>query len=597
MAANFKKDKKCIDCGKKYGAMYIVKEKQMLCDECVEKKDFAIKTGNDDKKWFCAKHEKAIKFYCDSHDLGICHSCATVHHQQPCVLHDLDDIVTERKNALRDLVVMANDKMAELGKCEQHAKQHEADATNHLMSVEREIELFFEEELRLGDANLRREEDMIKQKAEEEISRVNEKKEQRLLQSRNRSRAKKEMIAKAQEELSISLTDICNEYIRKFKHCHLKIKESQLAMRQVLSDIEAPLLSNRRLIEGRKDLVRSLNLAVGSADERKEEENPEGILSTVKTVRFLKNDQGKGYKGRVDCRCGWKWELSDSIEIPEDVKLPMIAGCINDEEVVLSDNTANKVETYVTNVRTKKTMKAAQNDSGARIVSCTQLDYNTIVCGNLRWRGCSGPVLSKGISLYDRQWQLLRHLDMPGHRQTFNASVEVAVDVNGMVLACEAGQSNIYVIDPKSGKIETVITCNSENKIRMRGIMKCEKIIARRAPFDDTLLVIDRNGDQIEIKHSDTIWNAAIDPLTDDPYVVCYEKESNVCFIDRMSYDGEAGVRELTLPLWEGLKTGGERVLHVQSSRLILTCDGKFIWCDGRNITIYKKKLLLQTLA
>ncbi|XP_071482034.1 uncharacterized protein [Diadema antillarum] len=597
MAANFKEDKKCVDCGKKSGAMYNVKEKQMLCDGCVEKKDFAIKTGKEDKKWFCEKHAKAIKFYCDSHDLGICQSCAIVRHGQPCVLHDLDDIVTVRKTALRDLVVMATKKTAELGNLEEHTKQQEFDATNHLKSVEREIGLFFEEKLRREDATLRREEDVIKQEAEEEISKINEKKEERLLQSRNKVRAKREKIAKVQEELLISLTDICNECTRKFEHCHHEITESQFAMRKVLSDIETLLLSNRRLIEGGKDLVRSLNLAVGSADERKDKENPEGISSKVKTVRFVKSEEGKGYKGRVDW-CGGKWKISDSIEIPEEVDFPMIAGCINEEEVVISDWSSFKVQTYVTNIRSKKTEKVIQNDSETCIASCTLLDDNTIVCGKGR-RGCSGPVLTKCISLYDRQWQLLRHLDIPRDRQTDYARVEVAVDVNGKLLACEAGPS-IFVIDSKSGKIESVITCKSENMIRMRGVMTCGKIVAIRRLIvftysldGTTLFVIDRQGDQMRIKHSDTIWNVAIDPLTDDPYVVCYDAESNVCSIDRMSYNGEAGIRELSLPLCEGLDTRNEGLCHVVLSGLILTSDGKLILCDGRNIMIYKKKFTL----
>ncbi|XP_072179037.1 uncharacterized protein [Diadema setosum] len=592
MAAKFKEDKKCIDCGKESGAMYNVKEKQMLCDGCVEKKEFAIKTEKDNTNWFCQKHAKAIKFYCISHDLGICHACATVRHGHPCVLRDLDDIVTERKTALRDMVVMATKKMAELGNSEQHAKQQEVDATNHLMSVESEIQLFFDEKLLREDANLRREEDMIKHEAEEEISKVNEKKEERLLQSRNNARAKREKIAKVQEELSISLTDIRNECSRKLEHCHHQIRKSQLAMRKVLSDIETLLLSNRRLIEGGKDLVRSLNQAVGSADERKEEEeDPEGISSKVKTVRFVKSEGGKGYKGRVDW-CGGEWELGDSIEIPEGVRLPKIAGCINEEEVVVSDWSYYNVQTYVINVRTKKTEKVPQNDSGTRIVSCTLLDDNTIVCGKWR-RRCSGPAFTKCISMYDRQWKPLRHLDIPKHVQKDCICLDVAVDVSGMILACEAGQPHIYVIDSKSGKIESVITCKSGNMIRMSGIMTSGKIIACHGSCDDTLLVIDRHGDQTEIEHNDTIWYAAIDPLTDNPYVVCYNEESNICSIDRMSYDGEAGIRELSLPLCEGLNTRNERLWHVASSGLILTSDGKLILCDGRNIMIYEKKFTL----
>eukprot|EP00057_Strongylocentrotus_purpuratus_P018021 XP_011672495.1 PREDICTED: uncharacterized protein LOC105442264 [Strongylocentrotus purpuratus] len=101
--------------------------------------------------------------------------------------------------------------------------------------------------------------------------------------------------------------------------------------------------------------------------------------------------------------------------------------------------------------------------------------------------------------------------------------VDVAVDQDGMIIAAEGFQSKIYVINPADGKIMNTITC--KQNIRMRGVLSSGHIIARPSLPDHRVLIIDRQGAQREIPHSDVILNACIDPMTDDLYVVTSDDE------------------------------------------------------------------------
>ena len=106
--------------------------------------------------------------------------------------------------------------------------------------------------------------------------------------------------------------------------------------------------------------------------------------------------------------------------------------------------------------------------------------------------------------------------------------VDVAADQDGMIIAAELDQSKIYVINPADGKIMNTITC--KHNIRMHGVLSSGHIIAQSSPPDHRVFIIDRQGAQREIPHSDEILNACIDPMTDDLYVVTSDDElEDVC--------------------------------------------------------------------
>ena len=87
-----------------------------------------------------------------------------------------------------------------------------------------------------------------------------------------------------------------------------------------------------------------------------------------------------------------------------------------------------------------------------------------------------------------------------------STGVNVAVDQDGMIIAAEGDQSKIYVINPSDGKIMNTITC--KENIRMRGVLSSGHIIAQPLHSQrqiDRVFIIDRQGAQREIPHSDDI--------------------------------------------------------------------------------------------
>ena len=101
-----------------------------------------------------------------------------------------------------------------------------------------------------------------------------------------------------------------------------------------------------------------------------------------------------------------------------------------------------------------------------------------------------------------------------------------------MIIAVEVGTSKIYVINPADGKIINTITC--KENIRFCGMLSSGHIIAQSSSLDHRALIIDREGAQREIPHSDVIWNVCVDPQTDDLYVVTSDEEYKTCVIDQL---------------------------------------------------------------
>ena len=98
------------------------------------------------------------------------------------------------------------------------------------------------------------------------------------------------------------------------------------------------------------------------------------------------------------------------------------------------------------------------------ITSCAPIDSNVIVCGKWR-RGYTGDSLDGCITLYDRQWKVIRDISIP--RNNINDIVYVDVDRDGMILAAQYNQSNIYAINPADGKIVNTITMQGKRCLVM----------------------------------------------------------------------------------------------------------------------------------
>eukprot|EP00057_Strongylocentrotus_purpuratus_P017776 XP_011672250.1 PREDICTED: uncharacterized protein LOC105442117 [Strongylocentrotus purpuratus] len=179
--------------------------------------------------------------------------------------------------------------------------------------------------------------------------------------------------------------------------------------------------------------------------------------------------------------------------------------------------------------------------------------------------------------------------------------VDVAVDQDAMIIAVECGQSKIYVINPADGKIIKTITC--KQNIMMHGVLSSGHIIAQPYPRDHRLFIIDRQGAQREIPHSDVILNACLDPMTDDLYVVTSDDEYKTCVIDQVMSGGDMKKRRVaSFPLRIYMNPRDERMSYIVNILISMAANFSSAEdiCEGENceaiadVTYYvkeKKKL------
>ena len=193
-------------------------------------------------------------------------------------------------------------------------------------------------------------------------------------------------------------------------------------------------------------------------------------------------------------------------------------------------------------MNTEHTQRVITNIGISGVLSCALLNDDKVVCGkSSEW--CTGDSLTECISVYDRQWKHINDVTIPRNTTRDYTWVYVAVDQDGMIIAAEWGQSKIYVINPANGKIMNTITC--KQNIRMHGVLSSGHIIAQPYPADHSVFIIDRQGAQREIVHSDEILNAFIDPMTDDLYVVTSDDEYKTCVIDQVMSGGDMKKRRV----------------------------------------------------
>ena len=107
MASGFgSRRSKCegVGCRATADVTYYMEEKKKLCEECATKTRYARKERKDGLNLLCKKHDKPIRIHCVTHDVSVCHLCATIDHvQQSCVRQDVEEAITEKKQQFFEL--------------------------------------------------------------------------------------------------------------------------------------------------------------------------------------------------------------------------------------------------------------------------------------------------------------------------------------------------------------------------------------------------------------------------------------------------------------------------------------------------------------
>ena len=278
-----------------------------------------------------------------------------------------------------------------------------------------------------------------------------------------------------------------------------------------------------------------------------------------------------------------KWELAETVKIPRHIQEPYIDGCIADD-VIISDNCS--WDLFSLNLKSNSLSKVLSSYGFEDICTCVVLDENTIVCSKYM-EECVSDYLVGCICLFSRGWRLMKEISIPRNTSGDVTWVRVDVTNDGMIVAAEVKQPNVYIIDPSNGRIVDTITC--EEVLWMRGLLSTGDIVAGIAGH---LAIIDSHGSHKKIaKIKGKFNNAAIDRRTDSIYYLYWDNDLQMCIIDQLSSAGEVKTEGvLRFPLKTGYDdvSDSDLLLYINASRMILTSTGELVLCNGKECLTFK---------
>ncbi|XP_041467162.1 uncharacterized protein LOC121417506 [Lytechinus variegatus] len=603
MATNFNPDQQCEgkECQSITDVTYYVEEKKRLCDDCASKEGCVARVKRGVPNIYCEEHDEKVKLYCKSHGVPLCYSCAMVKHRRNCEQQDINDAINDNGARLTVLKEKGRDKLKEGRLYEDKIDQCTKDTDSHLQALKDEVNSIIEDAISIDKVKEKMEADKINQEfddenqeLQEEIMKINEK-----IRTKNKEREKQlELIHTnaqiRQRHMDNKKIGLHRDIDNIVKEKDRKIRELMKSLQDETKTIENAIQTIDTVLEDDKNIVKdghSVNMSVSDKLKKPLYKNDvKQITDRISGVRFVKGVGREKYDGRIGGYDG-EWMLSDTINVKDKMTRPCIVGCIDECNVIITDRVSGSLHTYMLDMNTKHIQRVRTGTDTSWVRSCALLNDNMIVCG--RWcDGCKGDSLTGCISVYDRQWMRINDVTIPRNTTDDISWVDVAVDRDGMITAIECDQSKIYVINPAKSKIVNTITCKED--VVMLGVLSSGHTIAQSDPPDERVLIIDRQGGQREIPHNDDILNVSVDPITDDLYVVTSDDEWKTCLIDQVMSGNEVKMRRVTsFPLTTRLNDGGDRVLYLVQSRVMISSSGKIIACDGDSILVFEKRISL----
>eukprot|EP00057_Strongylocentrotus_purpuratus_P023480 XP_011677954.1 PREDICTED: uncharacterized protein LOC105444866 [Strongylocentrotus purpuratus] len=547
-----------------------------------------IRKGHD-MTWSCDKHVEPIKFYCKEHKIPVCHRCATKEHcQKPCELDDIKDVILEWKRKLDDKQQEIEEMKKQLKTLDFKLDSNVTSASNYFQSINNDIKVAFKDKLKIVKDQEKRLIRSIDEEADKEIKSINVKRERRIKSCHEEAEQQQLTITESQAKVE-SETKAISEAVAK------KIKDLTSKNQHAISTMDNGDVKIKRIKQDDKTLVHEAHQVLASLDEiinvivhQDVSDCLDRIQCEVQRLNFVEGEVAGEHYGRIDGYIG-KWELVKSIQIPSTVQGPAVCGLISDDEIYmyyLDDNA-----TYVTNISTEHTEKVIEGERKVDITSCAPIDSNVIVCGikrRLPIYCILGDSLDGCITLYDRQWKVIRDINIPRNNSSNNLSVYVDVDWDGMILAAESYQCNIYVINPADGKIVNTITKQGKVVEGEIQALSSGDIVVQTGSNQYT--VISRSGEEKAVIHSDDHeWCGSrchVDKLSDTLYIKYWDPERTIYAVDQVSCDGVIQARRI--------------VEYEDSDRwspflcaCIVTPTGNLVACDGASLLVYKKSFIV----
>ncbi|XP_041466094.1 uncharacterized protein LOC121416690 [Lytechinus variegatus] len=600
MAANFTPDQQCEgkECQSITDVTYYVEEKKRLCDDCASKEGCIARVKRGVPNIYCEEHDEKVKLYCKSHGIPLCYSCAMIKHRHPCERQDINEAIKDSGARLTVLKERARDKLKGGRLYENEIDQCTTDTDTHLQALKDEVNSIIKEAINSDKVKEKMEANKINQEfddqnqvLQEEIMKINEK-----IRKNNEKREKElELIHTnaqiRQRHMDNKKIGLHRDIDNIVKEKDRKIRELMKSLQDDTKTIENAIRTIDTVLEDDKNIVKdghSVNMSLSDKLKKPFHKNDvKQITDRISGVRFVKGVGREKYDGRIGGYDG-EWMLSDTINVKDEITIPYTVGCLDECNVIITDSLIGSWHTYMLDMNTKHIQRVITGTDTSFVVSCALLNDDKLVCG--RWcKGCTGDSLTGCISVYDRQWMRINDVTIPRNTMDDISFGYVTVDRDGMIIAAEWGQSRIY-INPADSKIVNTIKCKED--VLMRGVLSSGHIIAHSG--DKRVLIIDRQGGQREIPHSDVIHNVSVDPLTDDLYVMTSDDEFKTCMIDQVMSGNEVKKRRVTsFPISTRLTDEDDRRGCLLLSRVMISSSGKIIACDGDSILVFEKRLTL----
>ncbi|XP_041465975.1 uncharacterized protein LOC121416550 [Lytechinus variegatus] len=522
--------------------------------------------------WSCDKHGEQIKFYCKKHKIPICHPCATKDHsQKPCTLDDIEDVIFERRRQLNEQFPKIQELQKQIEALNTKIKVLSASGSTHFRTIDNNIQASYHDKIESVGEKENRMIRVINEEADEEIRLVNENREKRINNCTLEMEKERKIIKDKEKELLLDAKKISEVVFMKIKDITNKNRHVINTLMNIESTISRINQHDETLLKEAPQVLASIDENLSLNVHQDVSDCLDRIQSEVERLEFVEGTVGGEYYGRIDGYIG-KWELVKSIHIPSVVNKPWVRGLVGEDEICVQDGDNNAM--YVTNINTQHTEKVI--DGGESMTSCTPIDSNVIVCGKDS-DDCMGDRLDGCITLYDRQWKVIRDISIP--RNGYD-SVYVDVDRDWMILAAEYYQCNIYVINPANGKIVNTIKMQGK---KVRGeiqALSSGDIVVNTG--NNRYTVISRSGGEKAVIHCD---ECRVGKLTDTLYIAYYDGARNTIAVDQASHDGIIQARRIVE------YEESDRTLFMNPC--LVTPFGTLVGCDGDKLLIYKKTFIL----
>ncbi|XP_063967475.1 uncharacterized protein LOC129279144 [Lytechinus pictus] len=537
-----------------------------------------------DMTWSCDKHGEPITFYCKQHKIPICHKCGTKAHQKPCELDDIEDVIFERRGNLEEKQPLIEETKLLLQKVESKINAVSSSSRKHLQTVNDKLQETFKDKLKdvkEREVNLIR---VINEEADEEIRKINEKREKRIKDCNIDIEKEQTTIKERETKLLADTKTISDVVTKKINDLTNKNQHALNIMKNIESTITRINQHDETLVNEAPQVLASIDENLSLNVHQDVSVCLDRVQNKVDKVKFVEGEVGGEYYCRIDWYIG-KWELVKSIHIPSFVDKPWVYGLISDDEICVEDG---KNDMYITCISTEHTQKVIDGVSNMHFTSCAPIDSNVIVCGKRKWDSKGDRLdgawtyMDEDITLYDRQWKMIRDISIS--RNEGGNSVYVDVDRDGMILAAQTYQSSIYVINPDDGKIVNTITMQGKKVLGEVQALSSGDIVVQTGLNKYT--VISRSGEEKVVIHCDE-WvesKCRVDKLTDTLYIT-YRVAGKTYAVDQVSRDGIIMARRI--------------VEYVESDRpfcfspCLVTPSGNLVVCDRRKLLLYKKKFSL----